>query len=285
MPTSATAYSRSWRVVVALLVALGRGSLLAMAFALAFTETPLENPLRLLRTFVVASAAPGLAAWLLARAFAASVSVADGLLVIARRDRRIEIPCAAIVAVEAWRTPLPAPGVAFRLRSGARAAYGLALAPPSALGVLLDVIAAGGGGDGVRTAACTPAAAYATSRVDGTGRWYRPLLQYVAFALVPTLPLFRLHQWVAYGGTFGEYYTYGLRAYLLGFAAYWWTLAIYLVLWSAVLRALVEAVVLATAWIVPPATARVRRLAERAYWVAFVGGVPLFLVRVALLAS
>jgi hypothetical protein len=119
MQTRATAYSPFWRVVAALLVVASRGSLLAMAFALAFLETALENPLRLLRTFVVASVAPGLGAWLLARAFAARVAIVEGLLTVERRDGRVEVPCDAVTRIVPWTIPSPGAGVSLDLAPGA----------------------------------------------------------------------------------------------------------------------------------------------------------------------
>ena len=105
------------------------------------------------------------------------------------------------------------------------------------------------------------------------------------FALVPALPAFRLHQVIAYGGTFGEYYTYGLQAYLLGFAAYWWTFTIHLVLYAAVLRTVAEAIVLATAWLAPGRVAGVRTIVEWAYRLLYFGSIPAFLIRMAMLSS
>lgn len=284
MPIRAAAYSRLWRVLAALFAAIGAGSALVMAFALAVFETPLENPLRLLRVFLVASAAPTVVAWLLARAFAARVAVADGLLAIARRHERIEVPCDAVAAVEPWRVPLPTSGVDLRLRSGRRLHCGLALAAPSALPELIAALVRGGAPEALSAVLATPAGAYAASRPGGA-RWYAPLVKYLLFALVPTVPLFRLHQWVTYGGTFGEYYIYGGQAYLLGFVAYWWTFAIWLVLWSAVLRASAELAVATTARLAPSHVVRVRRWVETLRAVAYFAGVPLFLLRVALLAS
>lgn len=165
------------------------------------------------------------------------------------------------------------------LRSGRRFPYGLQTSDPVAL---IEAIAGGGAPDETREAAQGLAARYASSRPAGPRRWYPPILKFVVFALVPALPLFRLHQWVAYGGTFGEYYTYGLRAYLLGFAVYWSTCAIYLVSYAAVLRAGVELAVFATAWAAPGRVAAVRRAAEIVQRLAYYSGVSVFLLGVAL---
>ena len=40
-------------------------------------------------------------------------------------------------------------------------------------------------------------------------------------ALLPAMFAFRLHQHIAYGGTFGEWQTFGATAWLTG-AALWW---------------------------------------------------------------
>ena len=279
MTSRAIAYSPFWRAITAALVVIGRGGLLAMVVAMLFFETRLGNQLRLLRTFVLVSVGPGLAAWLLARAFAALVIVADGVVVVARRGERIEIPCASIARLTPWTLPLPGGGMWLYLRSGRRFRYGLQVADPIALS---DALGDAGAADVVREVAHHPMAIYARSR-PRPAPWYRPLLAYVVFALVPTIPLFRLHQWVAYGGTFGEYYTYGLQAYVLGFAAHWWTFTIYLVLYAAVLRAVAEAVVLATAYIAPGRVAAVRSIVETVDRVLYFGAVPALLIRLALL--
>ena len=111
MTTPAVAYSPFWRAAAGVLVAISRGGLLMMVVALLFFDTRLDNQLRLLRTFVIVSLAPGLAAWLLARAFAAVLTIEGGMLVVQRRDQRIETPGAAIVGVSPWAVPLPAAGM------------------------------------------------------------------------------------------------------------------------------------------------------------------------------
>lgn len=279
MTTRATAYSQFWRDATAALTVISRGSLLALAVALTVFETPLDNPLRLLRTFVTISVAPGLAAWLLARAFAATIAVEDGVLVVQRRDQRMEIACAAIAGVLPWIVPIPGGGVWLRLRSGRRFPYGVQVTDPVAL---IEAVARAGAPEAVTGAARHPAALYARSLPRPTT--VRAILKFVILALVPAVPLFRLHQWIAYGGTFGEYYTYGLQPYLLGFAIYWATFVVYLVLWAAVLRAAAEIVMVAIAWATPGRIAPMRAVVEPSLWLLYVGGLATFLIRVALQA-
>ena len=97
--------------------------------------------------------------------------------------------------------------------------------------------AAAGAAEPVREALSHPTLRYAAARERAQNRLDLPLLKFGAFALVPAVPLFRLHQWVSYGGTFGEYHAFGLKAYLLGFGLYWLLSATYLLLFAAALRA------------------------------------------------
>jgi apolipoprotein N-acyltransferase len=107
--------------------------------------------------------------------------------------------------------------------------------------------------------------------------WYRPLARFPLFALVPGTILFRTHQWIAYGGTFGQYHLLGLRAYLGTFVIYWATMTIYLVLWSNLWRLVAEAVTLVGAWVAPAGVVALRRGVERAHALAYYGGALLVL--------
>jgi len=178
-----------------------------------------------------------------AKAFAVTLRIADGQLVLEHRERRIEVPCSAITRLSAWTIPLPGGGLWLSLRSGRRFPYGLQIADPTAL--LLALAAAGGPADG-RGVLEHPNVIYARAKTRRS-RWYHPLLKFVGFAFLVTLPLFRVHQYIAYGGTFGEYYLMGLQAYLITFGIYWGA---------------------------PSRAARVRRAVEIVYRVLYYGGVP-----------
>jgi apolipoprotein N-acyltransferase len=280
MTTRAIAYAASWRIPAAILMAISRGSLLAFVALLSFLDawlsTPLRlsNPLRLVRAFSVFCLAPEMGLWLLERACAATVLFQSGVLVLQRHRQRIEIPCESIERAAPWVVPLPSGGLWLRLKSGRRFRYGLQVADPVAF---IDALADAGAH--VRGASQHPAAVYARSRNSISPRWYHRILKFVVFALVPALPLFRLHQWIAYGGTFGEYYMYGLKPYLLGFAIYWATSGVYLVLYAAALRAVAEPFVWTAAHVAPSRTPRVRRAVEMVNRLLYYGGVPLLLIR------
>ena len=275
MKMDAIAYRPTWRVAAAILVAASRGSLIAILVLLFFPDlalgigSRLGNPLRLLRAFAGLCLAPAAAAWVLARLSSATVVVDGGMLVVRRRGERAEVPCDGIDAVVPWAVPLPCAGAWLRLKSGSRFPYGLGVDP-----IALD--------DALTTehgAPARPAAVYARSVLQRRPRWWARVLAFPVFALIPAAILFRLHQWVAYGGTFGEYYMFGLRAYLLGFAVYWATCTVYLVLYAALLRAVLEPLVWLTSRYTPERTIGVGRAIEVVDRVLYFGGVPLALLR------
>jgi apolipoprotein N-acyltransferase len=260
-------YGRAWRLVVAALRVESRAGLLLVTGLLLFGSGVDLTPPFLLRAVTVLAALPALAAWLLERAFAARLAIADAEIVVHGRGRRLEIPRAAVVGAVPWRVPLPRPGVTLRLRSGGR--LDVALDDPGALLALLGVW------EGRDHAVVHWAAAGARR---GAMRWDLPLVRFPLFALVPGVILFRTHQWIAYGGTFGQYYLLGLRAFLVTFAVYWTTVTIYLVLWANLWRLLVEAVALVGAYAAPEHAAPLRRAAERADVLLYYGGALLVLL-------
>ena len=226
------------RLAAGLLRAFARGSLLWMGAAVLHGEAVQANTLVHIRIFAALFLAPELAAWCVLRAFGARASVDAGALVLTRGARRLELATRDIVAVESWRLPLPCPGAWLRMASGARWRYGLALSDPSMLARLLAA-----GGAPLQAADTTSrAATHAQARLAvRRGRLDRPWVKFVLFPLALALPAFRLHQHIAYGSAFGEFYTFGLNAYLTTFALWWaeWTIGV--VLWAAALRAAIEA--------------------------------------------
>jgi len=73
---------------------------------------------------------------------------------------------------------------------------------------------------------------------------------------------FRLHQHIAYGNTFGEYYSFGLTAYLTTFAVWWAAWAIGVVLCAAALRAVIEGGTLMAVMLRPAQAFEARRWLE-----------------------
>jgi apolipoprotein N-acyltransferase len=275
MQLAVHAYPRFWRGLVGALVALSRASPIVLLVLLLFFETRLTNPLRLIRVFAAACLAPALAALLIRRLFEARLEIAGGMLILETSGRRVELPLASVARAEPWRLPLPGPGVRLRLRSGADFPYAIEVTRPAPL---VEAIATGD--------ARTSALPADSSEEPGSRRhaFLRPLLDYVVLALVPAVPLFRLHQWITYGGTFGEYYIYGLEAYVLAFLVYWANASIWLVLYDAVLRAVVVMLATTVAILSPSHPARLRVALETIRGLFFYGGIAAFMVRLYLMS-
>jgi apolipoprotein N-acyltransferase len=187
----------------------------------------------------------------------------------------VEIPLSAIKAIVPWTLPVPAPGLWLQLRSGSRFSDGLYVEEPAAL---LAALRDAGATDLVDPVARHPTLLYAQSKFRAASRFDRPFFKYVVFALVPTVPLFRLRQLLTYGGAFGEYYDFGLKAYVLGFGIHWVLYGVYLLLYATVLRTPTETIALGAAWLVPSYEADVRRVCEIVHRILYLGGVPAVLL-------
>ncbi len=269
-----TCYRRAGRTVTACLVAASRVSIVLVLARIVFVYDPvltLRGLLGLVTTMIVA---PGALAMLFARSAAADVAVEGDTVVLRRRDLRIEVPAAAIVAVEPWTVPLPTPGATLRLRSGSRLAFDLGLAEPDRLAAFLAARGIAAAGTERDAAAFRHAAASARA---GTLRWWQWLLKFPLLGVLPTAVLFRADQWITYGGTFGEYYTYGARAYVLTFLAHWATVTTYLALFAGTWRVGGELLVWTTSRLAPRMLRSVRMAVEVACRLAYYGGVPALL--------
>jgi apolipoprotein N-acyltransferase len=249
------------RWTAAVLRVFARASLLWMIWAILFGEGSIQsNTLAQIRSFVALFLVPEAAAWSLLRAYAARLEIADGrLLRFSRGRRQLQLPLAELAAVEPWRLPLPGAGATLRLAGGSRWRYGIACADPWALASALQAA----GGPTSRAAADGRLTRYLRARQATPRSWPgHPLAKFVAYPLLLALPAFRLHQHIAYGSSFGEYYSFGLLAYLKSFSLWWAAWAIGVALCAAALRTVVEALLMLGALLWPGAIATLRTWAE-----------------------
>ncbi len=72
------------------------------------------------------------------------------------------------------------------------------------------------------------------------GKLDHPFFKVVLLSFLVAIPAFLLHQNIAYGSALGEFITYGLRAYLFGFAIWWASWGIGVALFAAALCVIVE---------------------------------------------
>ncbi len=265
-----------WRAAAGLLRVFTFGGLSWIGMAQLFGDGAQTNTLTQIGMFAALVLAPELAVWSIMRAFSARLSIENEMLVIEQRERRIEIPVKEIVALEAWKFPLPEAGMYLRLKPDQRWSFGIAIADPSAFS---RALISAGGMPVLADALAGGMSIYARVR-QAVPRWRidHPAFKFLLFSLVPALPAFRLHQHIAFGGTFGEYYTFGLKAYLIALAIWWASWVIGMVLFAALLRVVIEAVTLLSIAVRPQRAIDARTAMENLGRLLFFVGVPAWLL-------
>jgi apolipoprotein N-acyltransferase len=263
------------RIVAGGLRTFARGGLLVIGAAVWFGDGALQsNTLAQIRTFAALFLAPEAAAALLLLAFRARATIDGDRLRFTHGTRSAELPLDEVAAVEPWRMPMPEVGASLRLRSGALWPHGIAGLDATSLASTL----AAAGGPPVPSAAGR-LAAYAHAVVSVRRGWLdRPWAKFGLLPLVLAIPAFRLHQHIAYGSALGEYFTFGLGAYLKGFVLWWAAWAIGVVLCAAALRAVIEAGALLAAALRPAHAGATRRALQRLALVALYLGLPAWLL-------
>lgn len=264
-----------WRTLAAALRLCAGGGLLWLAYDMIARIGLQIQSLAQLRLFAAAVAAPALAAWAIERAFAAQARIEGSTWVLEQRRQRIELPLASLAALRPWRIALPRSGVDLRLAAGPLWTRSIAVAGPRALQRLLAASGAPIGWEGRFAAAW---ADFVQARADARRpRLDHGLAKFALFPLLLALVAFRLHQVIAFGGTFGEYYSYGLGAYLSGLLIWWASWSIGLMLFAAVLRAGIETVAALGFALRRTDAAALRDALEWLGRVAFYLGVPVWL--------
>lgn len=298
LPARVAVLSPATRLLAGLLRAGARGGLLWMCVALLLNEALRTNTLAQIRLFSTLFLLPEAAAWCVLTLCAAQAMVVDGKLALTRGGRRRELALSEIAEVRLWRLQLPGPGLSLRLKTGRRWRYGLALTNADARAAARAAITAqlAQSAQSARSALSAQAAqaeqsaqsarpaepsvrgvpqVYAqTSLAVRRSRLDHPLLKHILLPLVLALPAFHLYQHIAYGSAFGEYYSFGLKAYLSAFALWWAAWAIGVVLTQTLLRAAISIVTLLVALLRPARAVAIRRWLERAGHVALYLGMP-----------
>lgn len=263
--------------LLALLRLLAIGGLLWLALAMLLRYGMQVNSLTQIQVYVWAVLVPLLAAWAMRRAFVASVSIDNGRLIFRGHWQRIDVPLQRIVALRPWSLPLAGPGLDIELASGQRLPQRIVLSDPAALHAALH-------------AAGAPLRAYPrgwpgllsrmlAQRAAAGHRWLDHVaIKFVLFPLLPAIPAFRLHQVIAFGGSFGEYLTYGLQAWVSGLLIWWASWSLGLMLFAALLRLLIE-IGSGSALLLRPEHARSARLGlETCGRLLYYIGVPVWLL-------
>ncbi|RSZ60450.1 apolipoprotein N-acyltransferase [Massilia atriviolacea] len=263
------------RIASGALHVFARASLLWLGAAILLDDALRANTLMQVRLFAALFLAPCAASWCVLFLFSAKASLAAGKLVLQRDGQCLDIGLDEIDSVRPWRLPIPCPGIALRLAGGRR--YALALADSHQLAAALAAAGAPPAPERSRASAAMRAYAQAGLAIRRT-RLDHPFAKYVLLPLALALPAFHLHQHISYGGPLGEYYSFGLKAYLSAFALWWAAWAIGVVLSAALLRSAIESGTLLAAWLRPAHAIDVRHRLERGGHVALFLGLPAWLM-------
>jgi apolipoprotein N-acyltransferase len=274
LPARVAVLSPATRLLAGLLRAGARGGLLWMCVALLLNEALRTNTLAQICLFSTLFLLPEAAAWCVLALCSAEAMVVDGKLALTRGGRRRELALSEVAAVQLWRLPLPGPGLSLRLATGRRWRYGLALTNAGARAAARAATAVQPVRPGAPSVRAVPQVYAQTSLAVGRSRLDHPLPKYLLLPLALALPAFHLYQHIAYGSAFGEYYSYGLKAYLSAFALWWAAWAIGVVLTQTLLRAAISIATLLVALLRPARAVAMRRWLERAGHVALYLGMP-----------
>ena len=263
------------RISAGLLRTAARCGLLWLAFAMLLDDSLRANTLAQTRLFGMLFLLPEACARLILRAFAAQARIVDGELRLQSGPHILSLPLAEIAAARLWWLPLPGPGLTLQLRSGQTWRYGLALRNPADLAQALGPLQATDAPGWCRSMLTLFTRTRESMRHS---KLEHPAVKYLLFPLLLALPAFRLHQHIAYGSSFGEYYSFGLKAYLTTLCLWWATWAIGVATSAALLRMGMESMSLIATLLRPQQASDSRYLIERIGQIALYLGMPLWLV-------
>jgi hypothetical protein len=266
------AYSAPLRAISIALPALAAANVVYLTAHLVLDsiEGIRAPPLIVALGLLVFSGAPWLAAALLRRSLKSTVAVAPSEIVLTLRRAEYRIPIASIAEVRALSAPFPGPFVGFVMKSGRLFRYRLEIADPDAFLSALPIPSA-------KSASAHPALAFGRERALLVRRgWLFLLLKYGIFPLIFAVIFFRLHQYIVFGGPFGQYRLFGLAAYLKSFAMVWTETLCQLVVYACVVRFIAEIITLPLTWALAPRARSFRRAAEGFCYLAYFGAVPAY---------
>ncbi len=268
------------RLIAALLQGAAGAGLLWFGYALLQNEVLRTNTLLQGRQFAALFLAPLAASWCVRQAFAARLTLAAGHVVLMRGTHQIKLALSEISALEPWPIALPGPGCHLRLVDGTRWPHALAFSNQGQLSALIAALAQNGIGmhdidQGADKVLGTRASVYLRARL--ACRFTRldlPWIKYLVLPFALAFPAYYLHQHIAYGSGFGEYFAFGAKAYAIGLGLWWSAWVIGVTLCGLLLRVLTEAGTLLTVLLLPACLPDARFWLERGTQVALYLGLP-----------
>ena len=222
------------------------------------TGSKTAPPLAVAFGIAVFSGGPLLLALLLGKTHRGKAEVGPTRLALTLRRERFEIPFDSIQDVRPLRLPLPGPG--FRLVLGSNRSFQRRLVLRDPAGLLAAL--------GEKLPAALPALEHPAirfaeaRRTRGRRRWPYFVVKYGIVPLTLAIILFRLHQYIVYGGAFGQYHLFGLGPYVSAFLLRWVGVLGALVVYAGLVRLLLEVLTLGVTYLLPRRAAGLRRAAE-----------------------
>lgn len=220
------------------------------------------------------SGLPILFASLLGRHYRGVASIAPPSLVLKLPGDQFEVPLESIKEIRPFRLPLASPGFSLVLASRRTFERTLTLPDPR---VLLAALSAHV--EAAQIALDHPSIRFAQEKhaLGRRGKLYR-VVKFGVVPLVFAVILFRLHQYIVYGGPFGQYHMYGLRPYLIAFFIRWAGVAGALVVVAVLVRVLVEPLTLMSTYLASRYARMFRQTAEIVADVVYFVLIPLYVI-------
>lgn len=238
------------------------------------TGTRTAPPLAVAFGIALFSGGPLLLAVLLGWSHRGKAEIGPHRLTLTLRRERFEIPFDAIQSIRPWRVPIPGPGLRLVLGSNRSFQRRLVLRDPAelleALGERLPA---------AKSALDHPALRFAEARrALGRRRWPYFVVKYGLVPLAFGIVLFRLHQYIMYGGAFGQYHLFGLGPYLGAFLLRWVGVLGALVVYAGLVRLVVEVLSLGATYLLPRRARGLRRAGEIVADIAYFVLVPAYVL-------
>lgn len=238
-----------------------------ISFLVVFASDPPITPPLLVRLGTIWIVLPFVLEASLRRHYLARTTSNGEWVVLDLGWQRLEIPRSRILGLKPWRIPIPGPGIQVVLETEHSLREQIELASPrtwaKAHGLTIR---------GDSTLVSTTCAFAEARSGEPPWRWYHYGAKFFVFGLVPAFLLFRVHQHIAYGSLWGEYYLRGPVAYLRTWCVYYGTVVTYLILFASLLRSTLEVVLWLLTLVRPAAAKQARRVGERVNQLAYYGG-------------
>ncbi len=236
---TAIVFSPRWNIICISLHLVARFSLVGIIILVIFYQDndPISK-LALLKIFGFSCAVPEMIVVVMKYYFSSSIQINENTIIIEQRNQKLVIPVKKVDYITPSALPLPEYSLDLHLLDSNKTI--LQILTNNAKNIIDRLKMTN-----ISFVPSSKNISYFKSYIEARStinknRLDSPFIKFFLFALVPAIPVFHLHQYIAYGGAFGEYYAYGLQAYLLAFAIWWASWIIYMAMFAVPIRVFIE---------------------------------------------